>query len=132
MFNFQNHLRFPMLLAIVWQIANREPVPSYIDILANFPSAMAPIFNAIVLYRFDMRIKREINHIIKGLLKRLGLESIYSSAMASSPDTQKTPLGLAKNIQPQSPNLNFRFGSRIFYHGPCIYNHLSNVHHSCW
>ena len=81
-------------------------VPIYIDYLSNVPAITEPIFNAIVLYRFDMRIKREINQIIKGLLKRLGLESIYSSAIASSPDTQKTPLGLAKNIQPQSPNLN--------------------------
>ena len=76
-----------MLLVIVTQVATQHPVSMYVDTVANFPAAIEPIINAIVMYKYDTRIKREVNIMIIGFLEKTGLNafSYFSPAKATSP-----------------------------------------------
>ena len=106
---------FPILLSMLYQMASKEKVGSVLDTLVTIPAMLEPCFNAIVLYRFDMRIKREINAMFasnSALSRRMtGLFSFRKldspTALALSPlhvvggfhanqmdDTIKTPAAL--------------------------------------
>ena len=68
-------------------MATQRPVLNVVGIVADVASNLEGIVNAVVLYRHDMRIKREINTMISDFLKITGLGTFLNPAISPFPST---------------------------------------------
>ena len=74
-------------------------------IAADMTASMEGILNAIVLYRHDRRIKREINTIISDFLTITGLEVYLKPSISSVSPASPREMNLIAQDQCKSPNI---------------------------
>ena len=79
--------RFPHLIIIVFEMATQSSVSYAVCIVADLAVNMEGILNAVVLYRHDMRIKREMNTMISDFLKITGLGTFLKPSISPFPST---------------------------------------------
>ena len=87
-------------------MATQRPASYNICIVADMTANMEGIVNAVVLYRRDMRIKREINTMISDFLKITGIRSFLKPSISTLPST--SPQEMKRNAaldQDQPPNI---------------------------
>jgi hypothetical protein len=94
-----------MLLVIIIQMATHKPVPFYVDSLVSLPVCIEPIINAVILYRFDSRIRREVDSMWNLLMKRIGLQAKESDAVAPPTRNNYRLKQVAIKKQLHSPNI---------------------------
>ncbi len=92
-----------MLLVTIIQMATQKPVPFYVDSLVKLPVCIEPIINAVILYRFDSRIRREVDSMWNLLMSRMGLQAKESDAVTSPTRDNYRVKQAAIKKQPHSP-----------------------------